>query len=130
QSAEQLRLQGEWQLGHLVEEERSSIGDFEQPFAVFGGSGERPALVTEKLAFQELLRKRRAILGHEQFVAPPRSIMRPRGHDLFAGAGLAFDEHRHPSVDHLVELLQKSLHGRARPENRASSRTSILFAAL
>ena len=50
QDAQQLRLEVERQLAHLVEEERTMVGEFKTALAALGRTGERAALMTEELA--------------------------------------------------------------------------------
>src|SRR5689334_6052099 len=90
---QQLALQRQRQLSNLVEKKRSSFGELHFSLLLGHGTGERPSLVAEQLAFEELVPERRAVDRDE---GPPRAaavgVNRP-GRQLFAGARLADDEH-------------------------------------
>ncbi len=60
QKPQQLGLQRRRHLPDFVEEDRAAVGRFEQPALLLAGVGEGAALVPEQLAFEQLLRERRA----------------------------------------------------------------------
>ena len=66
EDAQQLGLDGQGDLAHLVEEERAAV---RPPRTGPGGSRSAPVkaplLVAEQLALEQALRQRRAVLGHE-----------------------------------------------------------------
>ncbi len=127
---EELRLERERHLRHLVEEERAAVGDLEEPFLVVGRAGEGAATVAEKLAFEQVLGDCSAVLGDEKLIAPFRTVVQRRGDELFADTRLTFDEHRHARFGDLVELRQERRHGLALPEDWARVGLPLLFAAL
>src|ERR1039458_9647011 len=56
QDAQELALEGEGNLTHLIEEERAVVGGFEAPGPVFDRASERAPDVAEEFAFIELTR--------------------------------------------------------------------------
>ena len=70
-----------------------ALGDFDQSLASGIGSGERPLLVAEEFAFDEVLRQGSAVHGHERHVGPRADFMNPAGDQFLAGAGFAEDQH-------------------------------------
>ena len=58
---QQLGLHAQRQVADLVEEERPAVGELEPAFFLPVGAGERPPLVAEQLALQQVLGKRRAV---------------------------------------------------------------------
>ena len=56
QHAQQLRLQLEGQLADLVEEQRAAVGQLEAPELPRQRAGERPLLVPEQLALDQVSR--------------------------------------------------------------------------
>ena len=117
QRPEQLRLQRRGQLGDLVEEAGAACGRLEQAPARAEGAGERAALVTEQLRLEERLRQGRAIDGDERPRGPRARLVNGARDELFAGPGLALDQHggverrhaRDARVDlrHLVRLADE-----------------------
>jgi hypothetical protein len=95
QHAEELALQGQRHLRHLVEEERAAVGDLEEPLLLLVRAGEAALLVAEELALEQVLRHRGAVLADEELVAPARAVVHGGGDELLADAGLPLDEHRH-----------------------------------
>ena len=91
---QQLGLQPRHHLADLVEEHRAAVGHLEQAALLLARIGERAALVTEQLAFEQRLGQRRAGDVHER---PGRAIARVvqdlRG-EILAGAALAGQQHR------------------------------------
>src|SRR4029453_1575892 len=59
--AQQLGLQVEPEIADFVEEERAARGELELSELLLQGAGERPALVPEKRALDELVRNRREV---------------------------------------------------------------------
>ncbi len=75
QHAQELDLEGGRGLADLVEEDGAAVGDLEQAGAVLVGAGEGPFLAAEKLALQELVGQRPAVLDHEGLVAAQRAVV-------------------------------------------------------
>jgi len=146
--AEQRRLRRKRQIADLVEEERASSGCLDQALPVAIGAREGAAPVTEQLALDQLLGERTAVQRHERARAPGEPVERA-GQNLFAGSGLASQEHRHarggdgrPSRQHLGEARgerpqpartgrelrggKSALTGGRRPDAKAEERTPDL----
>jgi hypothetical protein len=62
-------------LGHLVQEERSSVSTLEAAAVRTRGAGEAAALVTEQFAFDQILGKRPAIHGYKSLAAALRKLV-------------------------------------------------------
>src|SRR6516164_2716648 len=90
---EQLHLHALVEFPQFVEKERPPVGNFNQTFAWRIGPGERSLAVSEELAFDEVLRERPAVDCDERHVAPSTELVNPSGDQLFAGSGLAEDQH-------------------------------------
>ena len=91
--AQQLRLEGEGEVFHLVEEERAPVRQLERARPFLEGAGEGAARVAEELALGERLGYGRAVDRHEGARgAPAEAVHRARDH-LLAGARLALDQH-------------------------------------
>src|SRR4029453_9462092 len=75
QHAEQLPLQLERELPHLVEEDRAAVGEGESPVAPGGGAGEGAALVPEELALDERAGNGGAVHLHQRLAAPPAPVV-------------------------------------------------------
>src|SRR5262249_3781915 len=68
--AQELRLHGQGQRVHVVEEDGAAIGDLEAARLAPDRSREGAALVAEELAFEQLLGERRARDLHQRALAP------------------------------------------------------------
>ncbi len=84
QHAQELHLEGQRQLAHLVEQHRAPVRLLEEPGLVRGRPGERPAHVPEELRLEQLLGDRAAVDRHERAVAPGAHAVDRAGHDLLA----------------------------------------------
>lgn len=93
QHPQQLDLDGQRQVAHLVEEQRAAVGGLEPSGLGGEGAGEGPLLVAEQLAFHQRLGQRTAIHGHERPFAPRAQRMHVARDQLLARARLAQDEH-------------------------------------
>src|SRR6266702_717252 len=113
QDAEELRLQGKWQLGDLVEEDRAVLRLLEAPCAPLAGAGERAALVSEELALQQLGRERGAVDGHPG-TGSLRAIVEDARQDLLARAALPEQEDGGRAGGDVASGLQHLAHGGAR----------------
>ena len=76
--AEELRLERERHLRHLVEEERPAVGDLEEPLLLLVRAGEAALLVPEELALEQVLGHRGAVLADEELVAAARAVVHAR----------------------------------------------------
>ena len=109
ENPQQLRLRGQGEVGDLVEEERAARSELEVPLLAPGGTRECAPLVTEELGFDERVRDRSAVQGHEQLAAPATQPVNGPGHHLLSGTGLALDKDRQRRVGHLTDLLNDPL---------------------
>ena len=89
------------------------MGIVDQAAVIPVGAGEGALAIAEQFTFQQMLRKRRAVLHHKALAAPRSVVMDGPCHQLLAGAGLAGDHHRHRVVQYLADELIDLLHGRA-----------------
>src|SRR6266567_512858 len=103
---QELRLQRQGQLADLVDEERSCVGQREDPVSVLDGAGEGPAAVAEELALHETLGDRGAVEGDERAVPPGTALVDGPGNELFAGPAFAHDADIGVPARHLVDLGQ------------------------
>ena len=93
QHAEQLRLHGETHLADFVEKQGAPARLLETSGAAVGRARERPALVPEELALEEVLRDRGAVDLDEGLPATRAALVDGLGDQLFAGARFAENEH-------------------------------------
>ena len=108
---QELRLQPDIHLRYLVEEERAPGRFLELADPSRDRARERALLVPEQLGFEEGLRDRRAVDGHERLVAPGGSGMDMARHDLLAGPAFSRDEHGRIRARDLLDELDHLLHG-------------------
>ena len=89
QHPQQLGLRRLRQLRDLVEKQRAAVRRLEPAVAAGGGVGERAALVTEQLGFDQGVRERGAVDRHER-LRPALAPLVDRARDqLLAGSALA-----------------------------------------
>lgn len=90
--AEQARLGGEGELGHLVEEDGAAVGLLEVSLAGADGAGEGAFLVAEELRVDGPLGDGAAVDGNVFAVLAGREVVDDLGEELLSGAALAEDE--------------------------------------
>src|SRR3989454_7923637 len=90
---EELRLERERDLAHLVEEECAAMGHLEASDLLRDGPGERAPLVAEELALQETRRDGGAIDLDEGSLAAAASVVNGARDQFLPRAGLAEHEH-------------------------------------
>jgi len=110
--AEQLRLEPERQLAHLVEEQRAPLRGAEQTLGVAHRAGERAAQVAEQLALDHALGQRPAVDRHEGPAAARRGLVDRTRQELLAGAALGLDQHVALVRGEVAHGLQHPAHGR------------------
>jgi len=110
QGAQELLLGARVELADLVEEDRPAVGQLEAPLSPLDGAGEGALLVAEQLAFEQRLGQRGAVDAHQGPAAAGGVLVDRLGHQLFAGAGLAGDEHRRVAAGHAADELVNRLH--------------------
>src|SRR5690606_14734469 len=105
------RLETEWHVPDLVEEERSAVRLRKEPTVVLGGTREGAAHVTEHLALEERLRDRGSVHRDEGLRLPPAAPVDRARDELLAGARLADHEHgrggRSDEIDPRAELSHR-----------------------
>ncbi len=105
--AQQLALEGWGNVADLVEQDGPAVGEREPPLAAAVGAGEGAALMTEQLAFQQRLRKRRAIHLDEGVLHAWRVIVDELGENLLAHAALATQQDRQVGGRHTARLVER-----------------------
>src|SRR6266566_3190738 len=109
--AQELRLQGERDLRHLVEEEGAALGGAEDAVVVVHGAGERPAPVAEELAVEQRLGEPRAVDGDEGMGGECAPLVDGARDQLLSRAALAAHQDRAlvpgDGVDDAVGLLHR-----------------------
>ena len=91
---QQLGLHAQRHLADLVEKERAPLRQLEPPFLLAVGAGERPALVTEQLALEQLLGERRTVDRHQRAAPGDVAEVDRLGDQLLARARLARHQDR------------------------------------
>ncbi|HSO40690.1 MAG TPA: hypothetical protein VLT33_49530 [Labilithrix sp.] len=122
EGAEQLRLHGERELAHLVEEHGAAVRRLEGADPIAIGPGERAADVAKELALHQGRRDRAAVDDHERLVGPRAALHDLRGDELLAGAALAVDEAVDVARRDLLEHREELAHLAARAGQRAEAR--------
>jgi hypothetical protein len=117
QDAQQLRLHVHREIADLIEKDRSAIRQLEPPVPRGHGARERTALVSEQLALDQGLGKRSAVDPDEGTCAARAAVMDGAREQLFAGAGLAEQEHGAVSRGDFLDLCQRLAKSGAIAEN-------------
>ena len=125
QHAQQLDLQLQGQVAHLVEEERAARGQLEAPLAVAHRAGEGAAHVAEQLALEQLARQRAAVDGHERPAAPRGARVDGAGHHLLAGAALAGQQHGGLAVLEVLDQPEDPLQPGRAPDEAGEGRAGL-----
>ena len=108
--AEQFRLQRWRERGDLVEVHRAAVGHLELPELARGGVGERPLLVAEQLALEQLGGDAGAVDVDERLVAARAAGVDGAGQEVLAAAGLAEEEDGDVVVEDLLERVEERAH--------------------
>ena len=88
------RLQRQRHFTDFIHEQGSAVGQFHQTdFAATPGAGERPFLIAEQFAFQQIFRYGGAVEGNKRAFGAPAQIVQPLGDHLLAGSRLAGNQH-------------------------------------
>ena len=119
EEAQQLHLDVLVEFAEFVEEQGAAVGDLEEALVVAVGAGERPLLVAEQLALDEVLRQRPAVDRDERHVGPLALRVERAGDDFLAGAGLAGDQHAAVGRADAVDELLHGQHRRAAADQPA-----------
>ncbi len=94
EGAQELRLQGERQVGDFIEQQHTAVRRFEQSRLGAIRPAEGALLVTKQLRLEQLLRQRAAIHRHE--CAAPGGLMNGPRDQLLARSALPGDQHGVP----------------------------------
>ena len=106
----------------FVEEDRATIGQFEEPLPIGCGAGKCASHVAEEFAFDHAGGQRCQTRGHERLVAAVAVGMDgPRGKFL-ASACVACDERGQIAWSHQSNLLKHPLHRQRTPHQRKAWR--------
>ena len=123
QDAQELHLEVERDVAHLVQEEGAVVGELEPARPVPHGASEGAAHVAEELALQQLAGERGRVHRHERSVAPGRVDMEGARQHLLPGSALAGDEDARLAVLQRLDEAQHARHGgRAAEEPRPGRR--------
>src|SRR5690606_22703760 len=93
QHAQQLALQIERNLAHLVEEDRAAVRELKPAHPVPMRAGKRALHVPEELALEQLVRDRRAVDLDERTLAARAARVDHVRDELLADARFALDQH-------------------------------------
>ena len=110
QGAQQLHLRAGVDLADFVQHQGAAIGQFKPANALFRGSGESTFLVAEQFALQQLRRKGGAVNDDQLLLRPAAQVVQRPGHQLLAGAALAFNQNRGARGRHLLDGFDDRLH--------------------
>ena len=94
QGAQQLDLDVQRQLAHLVEEQGAAVRLLELAQVLVGGAREAALLVAEQDALHEVLGDGAAVHRHERLAGPVRGAMDRAGDDFLADPAFAGDQDR------------------------------------
>src|SRR5207248_2306466 len=92
QGAQKLDLHVEPQLADLIEEEGAAVGFLKLSEMFVARPGERPLLMTEEDAFDQVFGYRAAIERDERFAGALGTALNGAGNELLADARFAFDQ--------------------------------------
>ena len=100
QQAQQLDLQRQGDVAHLVQKQRAAVGRLHQPRPGLGRAGERPFLMPEQLGLEQRLGQAGAVHRHQRTPRAQAALVHGMGHQLLARARLAQQQHRSPRGCH------------------------------
>ena len=118
---QQTHLHGRRNVADLVQEDGAAVGLLETAGLVGDGTGEGPLDVAEQFAFQQGLRQGRTVDLDERFAAAAAAGVQRLGHQLFAGAALAIDQHGAGYVGQGLDLGIDPLHRCAAADHSAEA---------
>src|SRR5262245_7322526 len=113
QGAQQLDLRVEWQLAHLVEEQRAAVGLLELADALVDGARERAPLMAEQNALDQVLGDGAAVDGDEGLCLALALALDGARDQLLADAALALDQHGDIGGGGAATKSDRTGHGRA-----------------
>jgi hypothetical protein len=106
QHAQELRLQLERDLAHLVEKDRAALRELEPSDPLRDRAGERPPLVAEQLTLEQARGDGRAIDLDERALAAPAGIVDGAGDQFLSRACFAEEENGRVSRRYDVDLVE------------------------
>ena len=122
---QELGLQGERQLGDLVQVERALVRILELPGLAAVRTGEGAFLVAEELGLEQPLRYGRAVDLDERPLAARRRRMDGAGDEILADAALAPEQDRRIRVGDVLDDRPDGPHPWASVQKRGSIRTHV-----
>ena len=118
--AEEPRLQRQWELGDLVEEETAAVGALERAGVLRDGSGEGAPLVAQKLALGQIGGHRAAVEDDERPAALRGLFVNRAREDVFADARFTDerdgDVRAHQAFEQVEDLVHRAGAGDDTPE--------------
>ena len=119
QDSQKRRLDGERQVGNLVEEQGTAVSQLEVALPASIRARERALLVAEQLGLDQRVGNRTAVERDKGLLSAIAHLMDGAGHQLLTGARLALDEHRQHGLGDLLDVFGDYLRLRARPHQPA-----------
>ena len=116
QQAQQLDLQRQGDVAHLVQKQRAAVGRLHQPRPGLGRAGERPFLMPEQLGLKQRLGQAGAVHRHQRTPGAQAALVHSMGHQLLARARLAQQQHRSPRGCHPRHQAQHLLESGRTPD--------------
>ncbi len=110
---QKFRLDLEWQIADLIEEDRSTISELEPAYPLTHRAGEGSFFVAEQLALSQRAGKCGAVDYDQRAVAPRASSVDRSGDKLFTGTGLPLDQYPGVGGSDLLDDCQDPLDGSA-----------------
>jgi hypothetical protein len=108
---EQLHLHRGRDVSDLVQEQCPVFGELDATGLSDGGTGECALLVTENFAFEQRVRKSRAVHFDERPRLSGALVVKRAGHELFARTGFASNERRRHHGRRSRDELENVLNG-------------------
>src|SRR6266576_2109591 len=102
---EQLGLDRKIHVPDLVQECRSSLGNFKQAQLALSGARKRSRLMTEQFTLQEFAAKTGAVQVHKRLFGTRTLLMKPARQDALARTGLPGNQHRQVTGANLLCLF-------------------------
>src|SRR5262249_20719172 len=126
-NAKQLGLQGHRHFGNLIDEQGSAVCLFEHALPCCDSSGECPAFVSEKFAFNQRLGDGGCIDCHERLALAAAHLMNCSCDDFFSSPAFTGDHDRHVTLRDAFDQL-KYFSDCLAPTNEVAQ-TAVLFDA-
>ncbi len=121
EDAEELGLEVDGELAELVEEDGAAVGLDKGGDAAVDGAGEGALLVAEEGGLGEAGGDGAAVDDDDGAVLAGAGLVDGAGDELFAGAGLAADEHRQLGGGDALEAIEEGAHRRGLADEGAEA---------